>query len=84
MEFIRTCRKIGHKIGQERHDLYINCNTSVMDASCSVLFKLVHDRFWKFLNGFYNYVGMAAILVMFPELFIYTLVTPSYRCFCVV
>ena len=33
------------------------------------------------MKGFLPYIGMAAILVMLPGLFIYTWVTPSYRCF---
>ena len=32
-------------------------------------------------EGFLPYMGMAAILVMWPRLSIYTLVPPSYRCF---
>ena len=35
----------------------------------------------KIFEGFLPYMGMAAILVMWPELFIYTLVIPSYWCF---
>ena len=31
--------------------------------------------------GFLSYCGIVAILVMWPELFMYTLVPPSYRCF---
>ena len=35
----------------------------------------------KILKDFLPYMGMAAILVMWPKLFMYTLVSPSYRCF---
>ena len=35
----------------------------------------------KIFEGFLPYMGMAAILVVYPRLFIYTLVPTSYRCF---
>ena len=35
----------------------------------------------KISKGFLPYMAMVAILVMWPGLFIYTLVPPSYRCF---
>ena len=34
----------------------------------------------KIFEGFLSYMRMAAILVMYPGLFIYTLVPTSYRC----
>ena len=33
----------------------------------------------KIFEGFLPYMGMVAILVMWPELFIYTLVNPSHK-----
>ena len=41
--------------------------------------KLIQEK--KKFEGFLPYVGMAAILVMWPGLFINTLVPPSHRCF---
>ena len=35
----------------------------------------------KIFEEFLPYMGMAAILVKRPGLFIYTLIPPSYRCF---
>ena len=35
----------------------------------------------KVFDGFLPYMGMAAIFVMLPRLFIYTLIHPFYRCF---
>ena len=35
----------------------------------------------KIFEGFLPYMGMAAILVMWPGLFINALVIPSYWCF---
>ena len=35
----------------------------------------------KIIQMFLPYMGMAAILVMWLRLFIYTLIPPFYRCF---
>ena len=40
---------------------------------------LVPER--KIFEVFLTYMHMAAILVMCPRLFVYTLISPSYRCF---
>ena len=43
-------------------------------------FVEIGPLFPEIFKGVLPYMGMVAILVMLPELFMYTLVTPSYRC----
>ena len=65
------------------HDLYRHCSTYAIDASFRVSLKSVHRfRRRRFLKGFYHiWVWWPSWSCDLDYLYIYTLVTPSYRCF---
>ena len=69
-----------HKIGQG-HDFYKLWWARVPDPTHQVSLKSVHQfQRRRFFLWFLPYIGMAAILVMWPGPFISTFVPPSYGC----
>ena len=46
------------------HDLYIQCSTGVIDASCHASLKSVNQLWRRLFERFLPYMGVAAILVM--------------------